>query len=223
MHVGSLVSPPHTIGNATTSPGASVRVSLLTSGKQSLLPQIRRPSPSSSTSSCSPLSRARRHGTGDVLVTTSSNVGLLPTATDAGARTARPIMSSVHGDPGRGPAGVDGEDASAAMVVVGGVGVRTLARDGTTCSSSGTSVRVRSVVAAAVDPSRLRPVDSVQPTHAGAAQDGDQDQQHHQASSPVDARGEGADRVQHGGNGSARGGRPVARRAAPAAGQTAFP
>ena len=38
---GALLSPLQMMGRDTTCPGARVRVSLLASGKQSLLPQIR--------------------------------------------------------------------------------------------------------------------------------------------------------------------------------------
>src|SRR3954447_10453889 len=89
VHVGSLVSPPQMTGIVTTSPGASVRGSLLASGKQSLLPQIRLPERSYSSNSCSPLSSARTQGTAETLATSSSNVGLLPTATVPGVRTSR--------------------------------------------------------------------------------------------------------------------------------------
>jgi hypothetical protein len=100
-------------------------------------------------------------------VTTSSNVGLLPTATWAGARTPRPIMSSVQGDPGRGPAGVGGAGGSTG--VVGGVGVRTAASEGTTRSSCGTSVRVLCVVEPEAELPAARPVQRVQPSHPAPA------------------------------------------------------
>src|SRR4051794_41288497 len=102
----------------TTSPGASVRGSLLVSGKQSLLPQIRLPDRSNSCSSSRPLSSARTQGTAETLATSRSKVGLLPTAALPGVRTSRPIMSSVHGPPATGP----GAAGAAAAAAVGGAG-----------------------------------------------------------------------------------------------------
>src|SRR4051794_35889833 len=131
--------PLHTTGNETVSPGARVRVSLLASGKQSLLPHTRLPAESRRISSCRPLSRARTHGTAEVFCTTSSKVGLLPGAAVAGADTVTASMSSVQGPPGAGPAGA----VVAAAADCGGGGVALPGTDGATRARAGAPAGVR--------------------------------------------------------------------------------
>src|SRR3954468_12660359 len=157
--------PLHTTGNETVSPEARVRVSLLASGKQSLLPHTRLPAESRRISSCRPLSRARTHGTAEVFCTTSSKVGLLPGAAVAGADTVTASMSSVQGPPGAGPAGA----VVVAAADCGGGGVAMPDTDGTTRSRAGTLAGVREepveAAADALAPSpRARSVNPSQPT-----------------------------------------------------------
>jgi hypothetical protein len=101
------------------------------------------------------LSRTRTHGTAETFATTSSKVGLLPTAAVGGVRTSRLIMASLQGSPGAAAGAAVTAGSAAVSTAAGGTGVATESTEGTTRSSAGwrTEDRADGVAALAVSPS----------------------------------------------------------------------